>query len=133
MRSFIGACGELQVGPRRRGADRTAGGIVPSVQVKGPPRGALVRIFFGAAHGFPELFFEEAVAVLHGGDLALEDVLGPGLVLVEPLEQGVQVLAAGDGLFGLAVGEDLPGLGVDDEVRIAIWAADGQLPGLAHS
>ena len=94
----------------------------------GDPR----RVLLGAAQGLAELLFEEAVAVLQGGDLALEHVLGPGFVVVEPLQEGVEVFASGERLLGIAVGEDCAGLGVDHQVGATVGAADGQLAGLAH-
>src|SRR6185436_2922039 len=105
----------------------------PSIQVEGPGRRSLVRILLRPLQGFAEFLLQKPVAVLHGGEFAVEHVGGPGLVLVQPLEQGVEVLAAGRRLLGPAVGQDLPGRRVDDQLGFALGAADGQLPGLAHS
>src|SRR4051794_5929928 len=105
-------------------------GPFPLIEIERAGGGAPLRVFLGPAHGLAELLLEDAVAVLQGGDLALEDVLGPALLLVEPLEQRVEVLAAGDRLLGLAVGEDGARGGVDHQVGAAVGAADGQLAGV---
>ena len=91
----------------------------------------LVRVLLGAAQGLAELLLEDAVAVLERGDLALEDVLGAVLVVVDPRQQGVEVLAACERLLGLAMGEDRARGGVDHQIGATVGAADGQLAGLS--
>src|SRR5215216_6925654 len=57
----------LESRPPRRGQSR-------SIKIERPGRRPLVGVFLGPAHRLAELLFEQAVAVLQGGDLALEDV-----------------------------------------------------------
>src|SRR4030095_15394681 len=98
-----------------------------SIQIERPHRPPFVGLLLGAAHRLAELLFEETVAVFQGRHLALEDVLGARLVLVQTFEEGVEVLAAGGRLLGLAVGEDLAGGGVDHQIGAAFGATGGQL------
>ena len=104
-----------------------------SVQVEGPRGRTFVRLLLGAAQGLAELLFEDTVAIFQGRDLAREDVLRPRLSFVETLEQGVEVFSPANRLLLAPVGQNLPGRSIDDQVGIALGAADGQLACLAHS
>lgn len=104
-----------------------------SIQIEGPAGRSLVGIFLRPLQGFAELFLQEPVAVFHPRQLPVEHIGGPGLVVVQSLEQCIEVLATGQRLLGGAVGQDLSGRRIDDQIGIALRATDGQLPGLAHS
>ena len=108
-------------------------GSADSVQIEGPRRRSLVRVLLRPFQGLAEFLLQKPVAVLHGGKFAVEHIGGPGFVLVQPLEQGIKILPAGRRLFGAAMGQNLPGRRVDDQLRFALGATDGQLPGLAHA
>lgn len=103
-----------------------------SVEVEGPGWRNVIRLFFGSLHGLFELLFEESVPVFHGGHLLSEDLLGLVLVSIEVFEEGLEVLAPGQRLLDGAVGENLTGCGIDNQMRLAFWTAKGERPCLCH-
>jgi ABC-type polysaccharide/polyol phosphate export permease len=102
------------------------------VEIERPRRRCRVVEVAGVLHRLLEALLEQAVAILHGGTLALEDLLGARTILLEPLHQGVERLAAGGSEVRLAVVEDLTGRGVDHQIGGALGADDAKAVGVGH-